>query len=326
MSISKFFHHSIFAMGSVATAGVLTASIAMAATVTTNCSVRNVNPLDNDFDMREDLTTDRIISGPIGVNSSCRYEDSLSVFRGGAWADSISDFGAFSSVFGIEGGGVSQSEGRIQVAITRQNASTTEIPFTISNLTLNTVRGNTSAAEFKFQVSEELGSSSLVEATGKFTLSPLGEFEIVATDQTGFEEAASSEDDVRIGVIGVSQNGVPGIEFRDRFTYKAQVLDYTGSLNIRELDVGKEYFLDYFFKTEARGNFADVFFTDPLSPLGQSGIDPDVLAALTSSATPTLPTNPSDPSVVPLPASSLLLLSGLSAMAFGARRRRKRAA
>lgn len=313
------------AVGGAAVCGLLSISAALGGTVVALCGATG-NGETVPQNSGDSFTTDEIISGPIGINTDCSLKTSLVRSEAKSSVNSISDFGATSSIYGIEGGGNALASGRIVATISRQNSSVTEIPFTISDLTLESSIGNSAEVGFNFRILEDEFdlSSVLVEASGKFSLTGSNHFNVSATDQAGFTNAFAQNIDVLLEIPGTSSND-PAT--RDKYTYKAFLPDaYTNSLDISDLDIDREYYLDYSFYAQAKGNFARATFQDPLNANGTGGIDPDVFTALKSSfftnpnptPQPTPMPSPS-PSAVPLPATAWFMVWALGAFGVGSR-------
>lgn len=301
-----------------ATSALLSATASSAGTVSATCrsSLEDGTNLAFDQDTVE-RTTDEIISGPLDFGVSCRG----TVFASGVTLasqtkiNSISDFGASSSTYVQEGSdGLDFADGSIRTSITRSDTSITEIPYTISELSLRILQFSEAEVYFNFQIIDpqlrDPGTTFgriLREVEGNFHLSARGELDINATDQAGFEAAFTENSDVPIFVDG-------SLVF-DVATYEAVINGYTNAIDISDLSIGKEYLLNYYFSADTEGRIAQATFQDPINFSG-GGIDPVVLAQLTDSTVP-LPTDPPAPSAVPLPAGMLLILTGLTSLCVG---------
>lgn len=315
---------SVFGAVGIAAIGLAApATTANAASILAACSNFPDNFAGQNKNSVVDVAPDVAISGPIGTDLAC-VDRSISTgtrLESRAKIESTSDFGASSSAYSEEGGSVlTNGNGRITTEITRQDINTTEIPFTISELTLEIQAFSRADVFFNFAILEKdpndpdpLAGLAIREVEGKFSLTDRGVLDIQATDQIGFQAAFTQSDNVPIAIQGPN-----GTVVRDSATHKAVLATYSSALDISDLTVGKEYILDYIFSTTASGRFAKSVFQDPIN-LSSGGIDPVVLAGLTSSTVPT-------PSPVPLPAGAVFLLTGLLSLMFGTRRRSGKAA
>jgi hypothetical protein len=268
------------------------------------------------FPERED-----IVSGPLGFQVPCISNDPGTGARqeGLVKVDSITDFGSTTEVLSQEGGAVfTRAASNIFLEITRTDASLTEIPFTISDITLQTLQFNESSAFFDFLVTDltpaDPQAPVVSRQRGTFTLSERGDLAIDATDQAGFEAAFVERSDIPVSVKGPGAFGQTTTN--NSATFEATVRNYTSALDISDLVVGEEYELNYFFGTQVVGRFAKANFQDPFELGTTGGLDPIVLAALTGGTVPLPAPTPVVPGVsaVPLPASAWFMLWALGGL------------
>ncbi|MEO3416488.1 VPLPA-CTERM sorting domain-containing protein [Roseovarius sp. CAU 1744] len=287
--------------------GAVLSASAEAATITTFANTSGPTPLlTNNRSSHVDVSTGAAISGPLGQNSNIISIDPSLPARADAtsMADSTSRFESWASLNFKESNGQANSGGLLSLDITRQDASITAIPFTVSRAFVGAIQGSKASLFFSFRITDPNASDPSAIIAQEFAAMEASSAgtSIQSSDPGGFLSSATTGSGFDLSIL----NGQGLFDTTNIGTEQGLVENYTGALDISGLQIGRQYSLGYLWETKAEGKFAGAHFVDPINFSGSGiGIDRDVLAKLTGSTLGPVP-------VVPLPAAAWALITGLA--------------